>query len=149
MATVRSWIRTILSTTGMRRMRPGPLAPITRPRRKTTPRSYSRRILIELERIRTARKISTAAETENIASPSLGLPYAQPQAVDSIDDHGRALFDSLVRFRRPVLPVNEDPPIAGRKLGQGNPALSHEPFVPGDRPSPDRAISRADDEGEE
>src|SRR6266850_2559861 len=133
----------------MRRMRPGPLAPITRPRRKTTPRSYSRRTLIELERIRTARKISTAAETENIASPSLYFMDAKPQAVDPIDDHRRALFDPLVRFRRPVLPVNENTALMGREIRHRDPALSHQPLATGDRLPPERAVSRAHDDGEE
>ncbi len=112
-------------------MRPGPLAPITRPRRKTTPRSYSRRTLIELERIRTARKIR------------------KPQAVDPIDDHRRALFDPLVRFRRPVLPVNENTALMGREIRHRDPALSHQPLATGDRLPPERAVSRAHDDGEE
>ena len=49
-ATVRRLTFTILSTTGMSRMIPGPFAPMRRPSRKMTPRSYSRRILIADER---------------------------------------------------------------------------------------------------
>jgi hypothetical protein len=41
MVTVRSDTFTIRSTMGMMKNRPGPLAPMTRPRRKITPRSYS------------------------------------------------------------------------------------------------------------
>jgi hypothetical protein len=39
-------MRSILSTPGMMKKIPGPFAPISLPRRKMTPRSYSRRILM-------------------------------------------------------------------------------------------------------
>src|SRR5579862_4211251 len=42
---VRRSTFTIRSTTGMRKTTPGPFCGSRRPRRKTTPRSYSRRIL--------------------------------------------------------------------------------------------------------
>src|SRR5579862_2238445 len=42
---VRRSTFTIRSTTGMRKTTPGPFCSSRRPRRKTTPRSYSRRIL--------------------------------------------------------------------------------------------------------
>src|SRR5512134_904038 len=51
-ATTRRSTRTILSMTGISRMSPGPLAPMTRPSRKITPRSYSFRILMALYRNR-------------------------------------------------------------------------------------------------
>jgi hypothetical protein len=43
MSLVKVWrfTFTIRSTTGMMKNRPGPLAPMTRPSRKITPRSYS------------------------------------------------------------------------------------------------------------
>jgi hypothetical protein len=47
---------------GIRRMRPGPFCAINRPRRKITPRSYSRRILIDEARMITA-KITTTMST--------------------------------------------------------------------------------------
>ena len=57
MATVRRLTFTILSTKGISRMTPGrwPLLGTSRPRRKTTARSYSRRILTDEDRTNTAR----------------------------------------------------------------------------------------------
>jgi hypothetical protein len=67
MSAVTVWrlTRTIRSTTRMMKNRPGPLAPITRPSRKITPRSYSGTIL-------------TAAMTMRISSPSTArIPYSK------------------------------------------------------------------------
>src|ERR671922_1854425 len=59
--TVRRSTRTILSTIGMRRKRPGPLGgECSRPSRKMTPRSYSRAIRIDADR-RNSRMTTTAA----------------------------------------------------------------------------------------
>jgi hypothetical protein len=59
--TVRRSTRTILSTMGMRRKRPGPFGgECSRPSRKITPRSYSRVIRIAAER-RNSRMTTTAA----------------------------------------------------------------------------------------
>jgi len=49
----RKLIFTILSITGMRIIKPGPFAPIMRPRRKITPLSYSANTLMALARNRT------------------------------------------------------------------------------------------------
>ena len=53
--TVRRSILTIRSTIGIRKIRPGPFWAISRPSRKITPRSYSRRILTPEPRGRTPR----------------------------------------------------------------------------------------------
>jgi hypothetical protein len=59
---VRRSTFTIRSITGMRRKRPGPFGSgSSRPRRKITPRSYSRATLIAAKRNRTTRKMTTAA----------------------------------------------------------------------------------------
>ena len=50
MAIVRRLTFTILSTNGISRTRPGPLAAISRPSRNMTARSYSRRILTAVDR---------------------------------------------------------------------------------------------------
>src|SRR5262245_42762327 len=133
-------------------MRPGPLAPIARPRRKMTPRSYSRRILIALVRTRSARNSTIAAETEIIAFPSLGLVGfmdPQPDAVDLVDDHRRALLDVLFRLRRPVRAMHEHLPIVGAQIGDRDAALTVQPFPARQRLAPHRAVSGADDEREE
>ncbi len=44
MVTTRKSILTILSTMGIRKINPGPFAPSSLPRRKMTPRSYSRKM---------------------------------------------------------------------------------------------------------
>ena len=59
MVTTRRSIFTMRSTTGMRIIRPGPLAPSNLPRRKMTPRSYSRRMRMAWGRTIAARMIST------------------------------------------------------------------------------------------
>ena len=63
---VRRSIRTIWSMNGISRIRPGPFWAISRPSRKMTPRSYSRRILIaaaRMIRMKTARTAITAMAT--------------------------------------------------------------------------------------
>src|SRR5207244_7541080 len=63
-------------------MRPGPLAPHERPRKKYTARSYSRSTLRPPKRY-SARTPRTAVTTTSISSPSLGG--------ERFDDHRRAL----------------------------------------------------------
>src|SRR6185436_12533655 len=126
MVTVRSGTLTILSMIGMRKMRPGPLAPITRPRRKITPRSYSRSTLIADVRRRNPRKMSASTEYANIQRlPSLGPSHSQSHAIHLIDHDRRALFDRLLRSRVPILSVHEHR--SGRlELGERRPALAQE-----------------------
>src|SRR5262249_15944435 len=65
-AIVRRLTLTIRSTTGISRMSPGPFAPMRRPSRKMTPRSYSRRILIAEER-KIRRMIKAGTVTTSIS----------------------------------------------------------------------------------
>src|SRR5258706_1679284 len=60
---VRRSTRTICWTNGMSRIRPGPFTPVKRPRVKTTPRSYSRKILTALKRMMRARAIAGRRKT--------------------------------------------------------------------------------------
>ena len=55
--------QTGLSTMGIRNTRPGPLAPMTRPRRNTTSRWYSRTTLIDEERMMMTIMTMTAIST--------------------------------------------------------------------------------------
>ena len=71
--TVRRSTRTIWSTIGIRKRRPGPLSAISRPSRKTTPRSYSRRIRIADAAI--SRTSTTSAPTTTNATISPLLPF--------------------------------------------------------------------------
>ena len=91
--TVRRSTRTIWSTIGIRNRRPGPLRAISRPSRKTTPRSYSRRI--RTEAARTSRPMTTSAATTTNATitrtlyPVSGRHRASPGPQLPAGEHGR------------------------------------------------------------
>src|SRR5215510_14407632 len=66
--TVRKLTFTILSITGIRRINPGPFTPpppIKRPRRNMTPRSYSLKMRMALDKIMTPKTIRTDAIAGN------------------------------------------------------------------------------------
>src|SRR5258707_10957027 len=68
----RRSMRTIFWTGANTKIRPGPLAScIRRPREKITPRSYSRRILMQLRKYRTI--MTTAARRGMFTTPPTGL----------------------------------------------------------------------------
>src|SRR5438046_9563975 len=67
MVTTRKSILTMRSTTGMRKMSPGPFAPCNLPSRKMTPRSYSRRMRIDCGSTTIACKIKTMAQGPSLA----------------------------------------------------------------------------------
>jgi len=69
---VRRSTFTILSTMGMMRNSPGPFAPTRRPRRKMTPRSYSRTTLIAL--IRNSTITAMIIPSAMFMIPPLSLP---------------------------------------------------------------------------
>jgi hypothetical protein len=66
---VRKLTLSILSINGMRMMRPGPLTPTSRPRRKITALSYSFRILIDDEIIRISKTMITIVVDGNSIKP--------------------------------------------------------------------------------
>ena len=66
-AMICRFVFTILSKIGMMKKMPGPLAPMERPSRKITARSYSCTILIELARMMTM-NTATTISTPRIAS---------------------------------------------------------------------------------
>ena len=72
--TVRRSTRTIRSITGISRIRPGPLRAIRRPRRKMTPRSYSRRTRIAEPKKNSRKKAATTATP--IATAIRSAPFA-------------------------------------------------------------------------
>jgi hypothetical protein len=73
-ATTRRLTLTILSTIGIRKIKPGPLVAISRPNLNMTPLSYSRRILIAL-----ARRITTKKTMKNKIKPSTWLMIIPPE----------------------------------------------------------------------
>src|SRR6266705_640589 len=96
-------ILSLLSTIGMRKMRPGPFIPMERPRRKITPRSYSRSTLMELVRRRIPMNRTVSIEYETIRDPLLGLLDPEREPVDTVHDDRGALGDRGVRLGGPVL----------------------------------------------
>src|SRR5437667_10837794 len=99
MATVRSGILTILSTIGMRKMRPGPFIPMERPRRKITPRSYSRSTLMELVRRRIPMNRTVSIEYETIRHPLLGLIDPEREPANTFHDNARNFGQRGLRLR--------------------------------------------------
>src|SRR4051812_47122805 len=87
------------------RMTPGPLARSSSfPRRKTTPRSYSARILIEL--IRYSTTIRAATRTGDNSSGISAPPDGQCQTVNIDDVHAAARVNAFGRDRPPDLPAH-------------------------------------------
>src|SRR5262245_44289051 len=111
MVIVRMSIRIAFSMPGMTYTIPGPRDPTSRPRRKTTIRSYSRMTLRPL-RTNTIR-MSTAAPTPGIstsfsAGHRLRATDAQPEPLHRDDFDRLSPLDDLVAVRRPVLAAHED-----------------------------------------
>src|SRR6516165_1909666 len=68
MVTTRRSILTMRSTIGIRKINPGPFVPSSLPRRKITPRWYSRRMRIICGRMITASKTIGLNQTSNFAN---------------------------------------------------------------------------------
>src|SRR6266487_1422842 len=122
--TTRKSIFTMRSTMGMRKIIPGPLAPCacSLPRRKMTPRSYSRRMRSAWGRMKAAMIISTtavvpslksAAMSCSIISPLLGFGFHfQRQTFDGHDLHRLIFLDRRVANRLPEFALDEHIPAA-------------------------------------
>src|SRR2546421_6906267 len=105
---VRRSTRTIRSTIGIRRKRPGPLGSgSNRPRRKTIPRSYSRATLIAAIRNSSRRKTRTATRPRTtVIAPILRRPDAQHEPVDLLDP------DAVARSQRRAVDAARPPELA-------------------------------------
>src|SRR5688572_9429960 len=109
---VRRSTRTIRSITGISRIRPGPFWAIRRPRRKMTPRSYSRRTRIaEPTTIRRKKATTTAMPIAIAIRLLLSLGFRLPdgthqkrQPVDLVDQHSIARPNRRRSIRHPRLP---------------------------------------------
>src|SRR5438093_4577713 len=119
MVTTRKSIRTIRSTIGMRKISPGPFAPSNFPRRKITPRSYSRKMRIACGRMMTARMMRGMAQLINFGSASsncialfsFGFQF-YGQSVYGGDLGQFAFFDGCVADCVPIFTFDENPAAA-------------------------------------
>src|SRR5215212_1635178 len=103
---VRSVTRTIRSAIGVSSTRPGPFWATSRPKRKTTPRSYSRSTRTDAPASDTASTTRTTRTTRtaviSLHLPFLGRSNGEREAVDRLDDHGAALgHGQAFRFEFP------------------------------------------------
>src|SRR6266436_1603011 len=131
--TTRKSIRTIRSTMGMRKINPGPFAPSNFPRRKITPRSYSRRIRIACGRMITARMMMGMVQPINLGSASSnGMSlfflrfqfYSQPLHGCNLS---RCVFlNRSVTNGVPIFALDEDPPGARVDWSQCSHCFSNE-----------------------
>src|SRR5215216_866741 len=92
---VRSVTRTMRSAIGTSSARPGPFWATRRPKRKTTPRSYSRSTRTDAPASDTASTTRTTRITRtaviSLHLPFLGRSNSEGEAVERLDDHGAAL----------------------------------------------------------
>src|SRR5207247_8752181 len=158
MVTTRKSILTMRSTTGMRKMSPGPFPPWTLPSRKMPPRAYSRRIRMDCGSTTTANRIKTIAQGPSLAaslinssiiSPSLVFGFHfQRQSLDADDFDGLAGFDG--RFAHGVPVFTFDKHLAAARVNARNRAdrFAQHRFLAGLNRSELRAQSRAHDENE-
>src|SRR5579883_243026 len=117
MVTTRRSIFTMRSTMGMSTITPGPLAPMSLPSRKTTPRSYSRRIRkacgsrIITRTIRTNRTGITLARLERSIAGACWLSllwfYLQCQTADFDNLNQLSRLDGGIANRIPVLALDK------------------------------------------
>src|SRR6516225_4448699 len=114
--TTRRSILTMRSTIGMRKMSPGPFAPSNLPRRKMTPRSYSRRTRTAWGRIISAStntgtsQLINLANSSNIRSFSAFRFNSQRQSLYGEDLNVLALFDQAFAYGVPVFSINKNLP---------------------------------------
>src|SRR5438128_1596057 len=158
MVTTRKSILTMRSTTGMRKMSPGPFAPCNLPSRKMTPRSYSRRMRRDCGSTTNANTTKTIAQgpswaasliNSSIISPSLVFWFHfQRQSLDTDDFHRLAGFDG--RFAEGVPIFTFDNHLAPARVYRRNPAerFGQPRFPAGLRQSELRAPAGGDDENE-
>src|ERR1039457_6996557 len=167
MVTTRRSILTMRSTTGMRMIRPGPLAPSSLPSRKMTPRSYSRRMRMACGRIMAARMmIGTvqALRRNNVATRSSimfsgcllfsGFRWVlrfdlQSQAGDADNLHRVARFDGHFAHGIPGFPLDEDLAAGRIDARQGGDRLAQHGFAAGAHGQQLRPQARAYYEEEE
>src|SRR2546428_5913810 len=158
MVTTRKSILTMRSTTGTRKMSPGPFAPCNLPSRKMTPRSYSRRMRMDSGSTTTASTIKTITQgpsfvtsfiNSSIISPSLVFWFHfQRQSLNADDFDGLAGFDR--RFAHGVPVFAFDKHLAATRVYARNRAdrFAQHRFRAGLNRSKLRAQSRAHDENE-
>src|SRR4029079_10276015 len=138
--------RTICWTTGMSTMSPGPFTDQKRPSWNTTPRSYSRRILIERN---TNTATPAAAPTTKYGMSASLLFHVQHQSVDRRHAHLLAGLERRPALHAPRLALHARPAFALEILqhlaGRADQRLApahHRPPPPAQREG-----AQADDDG--
>src|SRR5207302_9898792 len=135
MVTTRKSIRTMRSTIGMRKINPGPLAPSNFPRRKITPRSYSRRIRMACGMMMMTRMMTGTAQPINRGNASnssmvlfsFGFQfYCQP--LDRCNLTLLVFFDRRIADRVPVFALDENAAAARVDWAQCRHGFSNERF---------------------
>src|SRR5213593_3040739 len=155
MVTTRKSIRTIRSTIGMRKIRPGPFAPSNFPKRKITPRSYSRRIRIACGRMITARMMRGMAQLINLNGASSGMAlfsfgfYFLRQSLHGCDLCHLSFFYGSVADRVPMLAFDKDPAAARVDWSQCSHGFSKQSFRTRSYRQALRAKTLADNENKE
>src|SRR6266480_5784721 len=133
---VRRSTLTIRSTIGIRRKRPGPFGgSSSRPRRNTTPRSYSRATLIaEIRKSRTRKTRNATRPRTTPISAILRRPDAQDEPVHVLDPDvvARPERRAVEAARAPELPADGDEAVIS-DLGRRTYELVH---ADRDRPAP-------------
>src|SRR5581483_6710255 len=135
---VRRSTRTIRSTIGISRKRPGPFGSgYSRPRRKTIARSYSRTTLIALiAKIRTRKTTMTSATMAPVIAATLLRRHGESKPLDAVDADALTRVQRRLRPRTPELAADEH-----------EPALAHDALHADDLLRPDRDRSSAHGDG--
>src|SRR6516164_1088549 len=126
--TTRRSILTMRSTIGMRKMSPGPFVPSNLPRRKMTPRSYSRRTRTAWGRIISTStntgisQLINLANSSNIRCFSAFRVNSQRQSIYGEDLNFLALFYWTIAYGVPVFSLNKNLPavLIDRSKSAGN-----------------------------
>src|SRR6266404_3327393 len=156
MVTTRKSILTMRSTTGMRKMSPGPFAPCNLPSRKMTPRSYSRKMRMDCGSTTIASRTRTTAQgpscaasliNSSIIPPSLVFGvHSQRQSLDADDFDELAGFDGRFAHGVPIFTFDKHLAVARVDARNRGDRFAQHGFLAGLNRSELRAQSRAHDE---
>src|SRR3990172_9264657 len=146
---------TMRSTNGMRRMKPGPLTPTYRPRRKTTPRSYSWTILTAAVTMISKTTTMVTTVISILSPPLLVFHYGEFQPMDSGNNYLFARLDLVTRGSGgPALTIDQYNSFRVERCCD-DAGLSHESFptgyclatLPSDNSCHNEHEKRTDDDG--
>src|SRR5205809_6654006 len=136
MVTTRKSIRTMRSTIGMRKINPGPFAPSSFPKRKMTPRSYSRRMRIACGKMMIMRMMMGTAQPINRGNVSISsmvlFSFGFHFYCQSLHGSNLSLlvfFDRRIANRVPVFAFHENAAAARIDRGQCSHRFPNERFL--------------------